>query len=298
MITLEETYHASDYETWFAYWKQCRVATVYFKFAPGYTGEDNPLQIRFREIPEGEDMTKPHPDIEVQIIESQTETYCVRALLDALPEDSVYKTFSLIEKSTQNYYDTITKREKEFNEWQEYKKNGNLTIETVDETKPITWESIRNASTEELFQTKLEIFESPPVQETNKKEYRSAVRKSSSIIEAMYWYYLIVNEGEEDGARSKMETIPEDINSLLIDIPSESIFKWKLQIFEREEVQNSENKRARSKIRKANNLVELFSAYNELDESDPTTPTIAEKFKNLNDEEKEELRELLQDKKE
>ena len=42
MITLEETYHASDYETWFAYWKQCRVATVYFKFAPGYTGEDNP----------------------------------------------------------------------------------------------------------------------------------------------------------------------------------------------------------------------------------------------------------------
>ena len=115
-----------------------------------------------------------------------------------------------------------------------------------------------------MFQTKLEIFESPPVQETNKKEYRSAVRKSSSIIEAMYWYYLIVIEGEEDGARSKMETIPEDINSLLIDIPSESIFKWKLQIFEREDVQNSENKKARAKIRKATTLVDILAAYAEL----------------------------------
>jgi hypothetical protein len=265
MLTLEETHHASDYETWFAYWKQCRVATVYFKFAPGYSGEDNPIQIRFREIPEGEDMTKPHPDIEVQIIESLTETYCVRALLDSLPEDSVYKTFPLIEKSTVNFHEAITKREKEFNEWQEYKKNGNLTVETIDDTKPITWESIRNASTEELFQTKLEIFESPPVQDTDKKEYRSAIRKSSSIIEAMYWYYLIVNDIKvSESSESSEEKIPEDIGLLLEDIPSESIFKWKLQIFEREEVQNSENKKARSKIRKATNLVELFSAYAEL----------------------------------
>ena len=51
--------------------------------------------------------------------------------------------------------------------------------------------------------------------------------------------------------------IPEDINTLLDDnISSEAVFKWKLQIFEREDVQNSENKKARAKIRKATTLVE------------------------------------------
>lgn len=261
---LEQAYFASDYETWMSYWKQARVSSVYYK-TPNFEEPDNPLQIRFREIPEGEDVYKPHPTIEVQIIETQKETFCVRALLDALPDDSVYKTFSLIEKHSSDYHDTIVKREADFNEWLEYKRNGNLKIETIDDTKPITWESIRNASTEELFQTKLEIFESPPVQESDNKEYRSAIRKSSSIIEAMYWYYLIVNKLESsDEGTTSVEKIPEDINPLLDDIPTESIFKWKLQIFEREEVQNSENKKARSKLRKATNLVELFSAYAEL----------------------------------
>ena len=260
---LEQAYFASDYETWMSYWKQCRVSSVYYK-TPNYEEPDNPIQIRFREIPEGEDINVPHATIEVQVIESQKETFCVRALLDALPKDSVYKTWTLIEKHSSSYHDTIAKRDKDFNEWLEYKRNGNLKVETIDDTKPITWESIRNASTEELFQTKLEIFESDAVQKTDKKEYRSAIRKSSSIIEAMYWYYLIVNNVES--SETPVEKIPEDIDALLNDIPSESIFKWKLQIFEREEVQNSENKKARSKIRKATNLVEIFSAYAELNE--------------------------------
>jgi hypothetical protein len=258
---LENTYFASDYETWMSYWKQARVSSVYYK-TPNFEDPDNPLQIRFREIPDGEDVDKPHPTIEVQIIETQKETFCVRALLDALPDDSVYKTLSLIEKHSSDYHATIVKREKDFEEWLEYKRNGNLKIETIDDTKPITWESIRNASTEELFQTKLEIFESPPVQDSENKEYRANIRKSSSIIEAMYWYYLIVNDIEP--SESTVEKIPEDINPLLDDVPVESIFKWKLQIFEREEVQNSENKKARSKIRRASNLGELFSAYAEL----------------------------------
>ena len=176
---LEQAYFASDYETWMSYWKQARVSSVYYK-TPNFEEPDNPLQIRFREIPEGEDVDKPHPTIEVQIIETQKETFCARALMDALPDDSVYKTFSLIEKHSSDYHAAITKRETDFEEWLEYKRNGNLKIETIDDTKPITWESIRNASTEELFQTKLEIFESPPVQDSENKEYRANIRKSSS----------------------------------------------------------------------------------------------------------------------
>lgn len=119
-------------------------------------------------------------------------------------------------------------------------------------------------STEELFQTKLEIFETQPVQESDKKEYRSNIRKASSIIEAMHWYYLIVNDIEMSTSEKSEEKIPENIDILLADISSETLFKYKLQLFEKEEIQNSENKKARSKLRKATNLIELFSAYNEV----------------------------------
>jgi hypothetical protein len=154
-------------------------------------------------------------------------------------------------------------KEKDFEEYLEYKKTGDLKIEIIDGTKPITWESIRNATTEELFQTKLEIFESPSVQETEKKEYRSNIRKATSIVEAMYWYYLIVNDSV-DASVSTEDKLPENIDILLEDIPPDAFFKYKLQIFEKENVQNNKNKKARAEIRKATNLVELFVAYAEL----------------------------------
>ena len=244
---LEQAYFASDYETWMSYWKQARVSSVYYK-TPNFEEPDNPLQIRFREIPEGEDVDKPHPTIEVQIIETQKETFCVRALLDALPEDSVYKTFSLIEKHSSDYHAAITKRETDFEEWLEYKRNGNLKIETIDDTKPITWESIRNASTEELFQTKLEIFESPPVQDSENKEYRANIRKSSSIIEAMYWYYLIVNNVESSAV--PVEKIPEDINALLDDTPSESILNGNYRFLKEKKFKIVKTKKLEAKLEK------------------------------------------------
>jgi len=264
MITLDDALHSVGISTWIKYFKQCRVTAVKHQSAD-FSDENNPVEISFREIPQPADMTKQYPEISIQTISVPKETFAFKGMMEALPKDHHFKSISNIEKATADFHDSRVKMEDEFQEWQEYKKNGNLKIETVDDTKPITWESIRNATTEELFQTKLEIFESPPVQDTDKKEYRSAIRKASSIIEAMYWYYLIVNDIKvSESSESSEEKIPEDISLLLEDIPSESIFKWKLQIFEREEVQNSENKKARSKIRKATNLVELFSAYAEL----------------------------------
>ena len=118
-----------------------------------------------------------------------------------------------------------------------------------------------------MFQTKLEIFESSPVQESNNKEWRQNIRKADSIIEAMYWYYLIVNgSSDSDEAEKKAEEkFPEFIDKVIDEeFPSEIIFKYKLQIFEKEHVQNSKNKKARSKIRKSTNLVELLAAYSEI----------------------------------
>ena len=265
MITQAEAFHASDEDTWLEYWSRCRVNTIVHKF-PDYTAEDNPVLVRYREIPDGENVEEPHPDIAVKQIETPLDTYCFISLLKALPDDHRNKTMEGIHKQTADFHEAMGLKEREFEEFLQYKKDGNLKVETIDDTQPISWESIRNASTEELFQTKLEIFESPPVQESDKKEFRSNIRKASSIIEAMYWYYLIVND--IDGSDGSEEKVPENIDALLDDLPSEAIFKWKLQLFEKEDVQNSKNKKARSKIRKATNLVELFAAYAELSEED------------------------------
>ena len=79
----------------------------------------------------------------------------------------------------------------------------------------------------------------------------------------MYWYYKIVNN-EVDESEEGEEKIPENIDIILDEVPSEIIFKHKLQIFEKEEVQNSENKKARAKIRKSTNLIDMLSAYSEI----------------------------------
>ena len=263
MTTLAEANIASEYETWASYWSQCRITLCVYEFPIEDTSMDNPLIVRWREIPEGENVDEPHPEIEVQQLVAPMGTECIRALLDVMPDDHPYKTVEGIEKASMSWHEDQLQRVKDFEEYLEYRANGNIKVETIDETQPITWESIRNASTEELFQTKLEIFESPPVQESENKDWRQNVRKSESIIEAMYWYYKIVNN-EVDESEEGEEKIPENIDIILDEVPSEIIFKHKLQIFEKEEVQNSENKKARAKIRKSTNLIDMLSAYSEI----------------------------------
>jgi hypothetical protein len=261
-VTLSDAEFADSHETWTTYWNQCRITEIHHKYSD-CSDEMNPYQVHWREIPEDEDISIPHPEISVQMMTAAVSTNRMNALIDHLDDDSLWKTKEGIEKSTATYHGRIMAKEKDFEEYLEYKKTGDLKIEIIDGTKPITWESIRNATTEELFQTKLEIFESPSVQETEKKEYRSNIRKATSIVEAMYWYYLIVNDSV-DASVSTEDKLPENIDILLEDIPPDAFFKYKLQIFEKENVQNNKNKKARAEIRKATNLVELFVAYAEL----------------------------------
>jgi len=257
-VTLSDAEFADSYETWTTYWNQCRITEMHHKYSD-FSDEMNPYQVRWREIPEDEDINIPHPEISVQMMTAAVSTNRMNALIDRLDDDSQWKTKEGIEKSTARYHDGLMQREKDFEDYLEYKKNNDIETETIDQTKPITWESIKNASTEELFQTKLEIFESPSVQETENQKYRGNIRKASSIVEAMYWYHLIVNDWESIGT-----DIPENINMLIEDIHSDAILKYKLQIFERENVKYSENKKAKAEIRKSTNLVELFSSYAKL----------------------------------
>ena len=47
----------------------------------------------------------------------------------------------------------------------------------------------------------------------------------------------------------------------LEDLATEDLFKLKLEIFEKEEVQNSEDRELRSAIRKSKNAIELIYNY-------------------------------------
>ena len=74
MITLAEAFHASDLETWTTYWSRCRINTIVYKF-PDYSAEDNPVLIRYREIPDDENVEEPHPDVEVKQVETPTTEF-------------------------------------------------------------------------------------------------------------------------------------------------------------------------------------------------------------------------------
>ena len=57
---------------------------------------------------------------------------------------------------------------------------------------------------------------------------------------------------------------PRSVWELLSEATTEDLFKFKLDIFEQEVVQNSEDRELRSKIRKAKSICEVCAAYQTL----------------------------------
>lgn len=245
-MTFEQALASNSLEDWERYWKRCRL--VYIRYDRNEMDDpDNLLIIRYK------DTKNRGAEIPALMYKVRKESIAFQGLRKVFPN----QTDDLIEQATADYFEAFDKQQKDFEDYLKYKENGNLEVQVIDQSTPLTFEGIRTATVEELFQTKLEIFESPPVQETDQKEYRANIRKSQSIIEAIYWYYLIANDVKA------AETGGGDIENLL-EMNSEKLFKYKLQLFEREEVQNSENKEARSKIRKAVDLVDMLVGYNEI----------------------------------
>lgn len=244
-MTHQEALNTNTIENWKKFWKQVRLQSVRYD-RDVMDDPDNLLVIRYSETKD--------KDAIAQNDKVRRESVCFQAFVQVFPK----QTDALIEQTTTEYFSAEAQVQEDFESYLQYKKNGDLEIQVIDQSTPLSFEGIRNASVEELFQTKLEIFESPPVQETDKKETRAKIRKSESIIEALYHYYIIVNDIDDESDDS-----PDNIDTLL-DISSEQLFKYKLQIFEKEEVQNSENREARSKIRKAENMVDMLIGYNEI----------------------------------
>jgi len=246
-MEFEQALQTNTLKDWTAYWKRCRLLVLRYD-RDSIDDPDNLVVIRYK------DTKKRGKEIPGKTFKCRKQSICLQGLREVYPN----QTDALIEQATVDFFTAQAKMQADFEDYQKYKENGNIEVQIIDKSTPMTFEGIRNASVEELFQTKLEIFESPPVQETDKKEYRANIRKSQSIIEAIYWYYLISDDGQLTDD-STNETIDD-----LLSKNSEKLFKYKLQLFEREDVQNSENKEARSKIRKATTLIDMLVAYNEI----------------------------------
>ena len=66
------------------------------------------------------------------------------------------------------------------------------------------------------------------------------------------------------------ESEPRSVWELLSQATTEDLFKFKLDIFEQEVVQNSEDRELRGKIRKAKSICEVCAAYQNLLDAETT----------------------------
>ena len=70
---------------------------------------------------------------------------------------------------------------------------------------------------------------------------------------------------DEEGENTNFDQVnPKSVWELLSEATTEDLFKFKLDIFEQEVVQNSEDRELRSKIRKAKSICEVCAAYQTL----------------------------------
>ena len=89
--------------------------------------------------------------------------------------------------------------EREFIEWKEAKKQGEVStnFETPEEPESSprsVWELLSEATTEDLFKFKLDIFEQEVVQNSENRELRSKIRKAKSICEVCAAYQQLLDE--------------------------------------------------------------------------------------------------------
>lgn len=81
------------------------------------------------------------------------------------------------------------------------------------------------------------------------------------------WKMKRDDDGEDENSNFNQEdknTEPRSVWQLLSEATTEDLFKFKLDIFEQEVVQNSEDRELRSKIRKAKSICEVCAAYQTL----------------------------------
>ena len=91
------------------------------------------------------------------------------------------------------------------------------------------------------------------------KSGKSETNESTKTIDPVETNFDTVSESE-----------PRSVWELLSQATTEDLFKFKLDIFEQEVVQNSEDRELRGKIRKAKSICEVCAAYQNLLDAETT----------------------------
>ena len=129
------------------------------------------------------------PFYDVSVIDTETGRY-----LNAM--DATTYAFQAWRKS----FNPV--EQKQYQEWKRNKINDTEDIEpsnfNTEESAPAeprsVWELLSEATTEDLFKFKLDVFEQEVVQNSENRELRSKIRKSKSICEVCAAYQALLDE--------------------------------------------------------------------------------------------------------
>ena len=126
-----------------------------------------------------------------------------------------------------------------------------LTGTEDEENRTLNREIVRSDVPSDLYNKAIEIYTLEGIMRNTYERFEATVKFARNVEE------YIESKYNED----KM-IIEKSFNlNTLEELSTEDLFKLKLEIFEKEEVQNSENRELRSAIRKSKNAIELIYNY-------------------------------------
>jgi len=145
-------------------------------------------------------------------LEREKEAIKDAPLMKAFIQSPFYDV-EVINKETTRFIEALNKREYDFQAWKKtfdpdeyeqyetWKKSKGDTETSMDNTVTRTvWDILSNATTEDLFKFKLDIFEQEIVQNSEIRELRSKIRKAKSVCEVCAAYQELLDaESPEEG---------------------------------------------------------------------------------------------------
>ena len=126
-----------------------------------------------------------------------------------------------------------------------------LTGSEDEENRTLNREIVRSDVPSDLYNKAIEIYTLEGIMRNTHERFEAATKFARDVEE------FIENKNSTDSEISKKTF---NLNTLE-ELTTEELFKMKLEIFEKEKVQNSENRELRSAIRKSKNAIELIYNY-------------------------------------
>ena len=172
-----------------------------------------------------EDISTDPPVERTDVITFSTEFEIVKIILEKFPVEQLIENYVHFNNEEVRFISKL----REFVE-HDAKERG-IDLQLVPETKAPTdtlesdlLADVLNVNkvndAEELFKFKLSIFDRPSIKESNDRELKSKIRKATSAIEVLYYFYPVFAEYHEN--LENVQTEPQDETGLDDNIPQDT----------------------------------------------------------------------------